>query len=93
MLGGVHVKGGMVNIWVRLADWDKLYVLMEGLSPALTHLSLLSSPFAAHGRKADLSETAESNPDVYARFVRYVALRELVRKMDGDQVGSIVKWE
>lgn len=33
-----------------------------------------------HGRKPDLTETSESHPHVYGRFVRYVALREIVRQ-------------
>jgi len=31
------------------------------------------------GKKPDLSEASETHPLVYGRFVRYVALRELVR--------------
>lgn len=31
------------------------------------------------GRKPDLTEASETHPLVYGRFVRYVALRELVR--------------
>jgi hypothetical protein len=35
---------------------------------------------AKQGRKPDLTETSESHPAVYAAFVRYVALRDLVRR-------------
>ncbi len=35
---------------------------------------------AKEGRKPDLTETSESHPAVYAAFVRYVALRDLVRR-------------
>ncbi len=31
-----------------------------------------------YGGKPDLTETSESHPHVYGRFVRYVALMELV---------------
>ena len=34
---------------------------------------------AEFGRKPDLTEASETHPLVYGRFVRYVALRELVR--------------
>jgi len=35
---------------------------------------------AEYGKKPNLTEASEEHPMVYARFVRYVALRELVRR-------------
>jgi hypothetical protein len=32
-----------------------------------------------HGERPNLEETSSTHPDVYAKFVRYVALREYVR--------------
>lgn len=33
-----------------------------------------------YGRKPDLTEASETHPTIYALFVRYVALRDLVRR-------------
>ncbi len=35
---------------------------------------------AQHGRKPSLPETAEVAPDIYRAFVRYVGLRDMLRR-------------
>lgn len=48
--------------------------------------------FAEYGRKPDLTEASETNPIVYGRFVRYVALRELVRRSSLVIGSTPVSW-
>ena len=43
---------------------------------------------ATHGRKPSLPETADLNPDMYRAFVRYVALREMLRGGGGGGTGG-----
>ncbi len=44
------------------------------------------------GRQPDLTETSESIPEVYGRFVRYVALRDLVRRSSVRMGATPVVW-
>ena len=44
------------------------------------------------GRKPDLTETSESIPEVYGRFVRFVALRDLVRRSSVRMGTTPVVW-
>lgn len=44
------------------------------------------------GRKPDLTETSETMPKVYGRFVRYVALRDLVRRSSIRMGTTPVVW-
>jgi hypothetical protein len=48
---------------------------------------------AEHGRKPNLTETSETHPYVYAKFARYVALRELVRRSSLAIGESPVSWD
>ncbi len=45
------------------------------------------------GRQPDLTETSESIPEVYGRFVRYVALRDLVRRWSIQMGTTPVIWK
>ena len=53
----------------------------------------LSSILAEHGKKVDLTEAAEEHPAVYGMFVRYVALRELVRRSSLAMGQTPVSWD
>ncbi len=44
------------------------------------------------GRQPDLTETSESIPEVYGRFVRFVALRDLVRRSSVRMGTTPVVW-
>ncbi len=46
-----------------------------------------------YGKKPDLTETSESHPHVYGRFVRFVAYKELVRRTSLKLGQSPVSWE
>lgn len=57
--------------------------------------SPLGSPTlcAEFGRKPDLTEASEAHPIMYGRFVRYVAVRELVRRSSLAIGQSPVVWD
>ena len=46
-----------------------------------------------YGRKPNLTETSETHPFIYGKFVRYVALRDLVRRSSTALGESPATWE
>ena len=66
-----------------------LFLLCTYIHPP-THIYIQIAEF---GKKADLTEASETHPLVYGRFVRYVALRELVRRSSVVLGSSPVTWE
>lgn len=69
-------------------DEDDLILDMMELEKAVIEVTMLRDQLTMwmeayenkYGRKPDLTETSESHPNVYGKFVRYVALREIVRQ-------------
>ena len=53
------------------------------IHPTTPHVT--PSRRAEHGRKPGMAEAQEHSPQIYTTFVRYVALRELVRQMESEE--------
>ena len=74
---------------------------MLGLERAVLELTSLRNDLtkwmnaydARYNRKPDLTETSETHPQIYGKFVRYVALRELVRRSSIELGESPVTWD
>ena len=83
-----------------LAADDSLILDMIELERAVVEVTRLREELTSwmdayevkFGRKPDLTETSETNPVVYGRFVRYVALRDLVRRSSIETGGTPVVW-
>lgn len=61
-----------------LIELEKTVIEMNSLRSQLT--AWMTAYENKYGTKPDLTETSESHPQVYGRFVRFVALREIVRQ-------------
>ena len=66
------------NLLNDMIELEKAVIEVTALRNQLT--AWMDAYENKYGRKPDLTETSESHPHVYGRFVRYVALRELVRQ-------------
>jgi hypothetical protein len=74
----------------NMIDLEKAVIEVIQLRDQLT--SWMDAYEAKYGKKPDLTETSESHPHVYGKFVRYVALRELVRQSSVKMGSSPVFW-
>ena len=78
------------SLILDMIELEKAVVEVTRLRDELTSwLDLYESKF---GRKPDLTETSETHPQVYGRFVRYVALRDLVRRSSLETGKTPVVW-
>eukprot|EP00890_Picochlorum_soloecismus_P001671 jgi/Picsp_1/2504/NSC_00735-R1_---NA--- len=66
------------NLLDDMIELEKAVIEVTALRNQLT--AWMDAYENKYGGKPDLTETSESHPHVYGRFVRYVALRELVRE-------------
>jgi hypothetical protein len=66
---------------------------MHLIAAHLSHLPGLFADGAEYKCKPDMMETSKSEPAVYAKFVRFVALRQLLRQDEIDRLQSVVTWE
>jgi hypothetical protein len=82
-----HDGEGLV---VEMIELEKIVVEVTRLRDELT--SWMEAYEEKHGRKPDLTETSETMPNVYGKFVRYVALRDLVRRSSLSIGKTPVTW-
>ena len=89
--GAVHEEDGLEEEEEEQdQEQDQEQVLLDDfeLERAAAELASLRSRLTGwmsgyetkYGRKPDLTEASETHPTIYALFVRYVALRDLVRR-------------
>jgi hypothetical protein len=78
------------GVLVDMIELEKAVVEVTRLRDELT--SWMEAYEAKYGRKPDLTETSETMPSVYGRFVRYVALRDLVRRSSVEMGRTPVVW-
>jgi hypothetical protein len=84
---GSYDTNGLLN----MLELEKAVIEVTSLRNALS--AWMDAYEARNGRKPNLTEASETHPQVYGKFVRYVALRELVRRSSLAIGHTPVSWE
>ncbi len=84
------MASGQEGLILDEIDLERAVIEVTRLRDELT--SWMNAYELETGRQPDLTETSESIPEVYGRFVRYVALRDLVRRSSVRMGATPVVW-